>query len=54
MKVRAEGDWEKPTPYKMTLDEENDIDLPDSMTSLESYSATLGHKVSQWSVVSFA
>ena len=47
VKVRAEGDWEKPTPYKMTLDEENDIDLPDSMTSLESYSATLGHKVSQ-------
>ena len=46
VKVRAGGDWEKPTPYKMTLDEENDIDLPDSMTSLESYSATLGHKVS--------
>ena len=46
VKVRAEGDWEKPTPYKMTLDEENDLDLPESMTSLESYSATLGHKVS--------
>ena len=51
VKVRAEGDWEKPTPYKMTLDEENDIDLPESMTSLENYSATLGHKVSPQSSV---
>ena len=25
MKVRSEGDWEKPTPYKMLLDENNDI-----------------------------
>ena len=67
VKVRSEGDWEKPTPYKMLLDENNDIviinvisnwtvwqntqDIPDSMTSLQSYSATLGHKVTsgaQW------
>ena len=62
VKVRSEGDWERPTPYKMLLDENNDIviinvisnwtvwqentqDIPDSMTSLQSYSATLGHKV---------
>ena len=25
VKVRSEGDWEKPTPYKMLLDENNDI-----------------------------
>lgn len=45
VKVRSGGDWERPTPYKMFLDETQDIDIPDSMTSLASYSATLGHKV---------
>ena len=25
VKVRSEGDWEKPTPYKMLLDENYDI-----------------------------
>ena len=45
MKFRSDHEWEKPTPYKMLLDENYDIDVPDSMTSLQSYSATLGHKV---------
>ena len=43
--MRSGGDWERPTPYKMFLDETQDIDIPDCMTSLASYSATLGHKV---------
>jgi len=45
VRVRSGHDWEKPTPYKMVLDETSDIDLPESMTKLENYSATLGHKV---------
>ena len=45
--VRSGGDWERPTPYKMFLDETQDIDIPASMTSTASYSATLGHKVGQ-------
>ena len=47
LKVRSGGDWERPTPYKMFLDENQDIDIPAPMTSLASYSATLGHKVGQ-------
>ena len=45
VKVRSDGDWERPTPYKMMLDESHDINIPDHMTSLDCYSATLGHKV---------
>ena len=45
--VRSGGDWERPTPYKMFLDETQDIDIPASMTSTASYSSTLGHKVGQ-------
>eukprot|EP00092_Neocalanus_flemingeri_P101392 GFUD01129637.1.p1 GENE.GFUD01129637.1~~GFUD01129637.1.p1 ORF type:complete len:350 (-),score=82.60 GFUD01129637.1:81-1130(-) len=45
VRVRSGHDWEKPTPYKMVLDETSDIDLPENMTSLENYRATLGHKV---------
>ena len=43
--MRSGGDWERPTPYKMWLDETQDIDIPEPMTSKASYSATLGHKV---------
>ena len=45
IRVRSGHDWERPTPYKMLLDETSDIDLPENMTRLESYRATLGHKV---------
>jgi len=45
LKVRAGFDWEKPTPYRMILDDANDLDVPDDMTSLQSYRASLGHKV---------
>jgi len=45
VRVRSGYDWEKPTPYKMILDEDSDLDLPEKMTKLENYSATLGHKV---------
>lgn len=45
VRVRSGHDWEKPTPYKMVLDETSDIDLPENMTTLENYRATLGHKV---------
>ena len=42
VRVRSGYDWEKPTPYKMILDEDSDLDLPEKMTKLENYSATLG------------
>jgi len=45
VRVRSGHDWEKPTPYKMMLDDTSDIDLPENMTSLDNYRATLGHKV---------
>ena len=45
VRVRSGHDWERPTPYKMLLDETSDIDLPENMTKLENYRATLGHKV---------
>jgi len=45
VRVRSGHDWEKPTPYKMLLDETSDIDLPEDMARLENYRATLGHKV---------
>ena len=38
-------DWEKETPYKMVLDEESDLDMPESMTRVDNYNAPLGHKV---------
>ena len=43
--MRSDHDWERPTPYKMLLDDDHDIDMPDHMTHLENYRATLGHKV---------
>ena len=43
--VSSGHDPEKETPYKMVLDEESDLDLPESMTSLENFRATLGHKI---------
>jgi histone-lysine N-methyltransferase SETD7 len=45
VRVRSGHDWERPTPCKMLLDETSDIDLPENMTKLENYRATLGHKV---------
>jgi len=45
VRVRPGHDWERPTPYKMVLDETSDIDLPENMTKIENYRATLGHKV---------
>ena len=45
VRVRPGHDWEKPTPYKMVLDETSDIDLPENMTKIENYRASLGHKV---------
>ena len=47
LKVKSDSEWERPTPYKMYLEDNYDIDVPDSMTSLSNYSATLGHKVEQ-------
>ena len=54
VKVRSDGDWERPTPYKMMLDESHDINIPDHMTSLDCYSATLGHKVAAGTTNIFA
>ena len=45
LKVKSDSDWERPTPYKMFLEDNYDIDIPDSMTCLSNYNATLGHKV---------
>lgn len=45
IKVRSDHEFERPTPYKMLLDDDHDIDIPDTMTTLDNYSATLGHKV---------
>ena len=47
VKVRPGQDTDRPTPYRMILDETSDLDMPDSVgESLEVYRATLGHKVS--------
>ena len=48
VRVRPGHDWEKPTPYKMLLDDSSDIDMPENMVKLENYRATLGHKVDQF------
>ena len=47
IKVRSDHEFERPTPYKMLLDDDHDIDIPDTMTTLDNYSATLGHKVEE-------
>jgi len=45
VKVRPGQDTDRPTPYRMILDETSDLDMPDSVgESLEVYRATLGHK----------
>ena len=45
VRVKSTNDLGEPSPYKMILDETTDIDIPENMTDLENYSATLGHKV---------
>jgi len=45
IKVPAGNDTDQPSPYKISLDENFDIDLPEEFTCLTAYSATLGHKV---------
>jgi len=45
VKVRPGADSDRPTPYRMILDETSDLDMPDSVgENLEVYRATLGHK----------
>jgi len=45
VKVRPGQDTDRPTPYRMILDETSDLDMPDSVgEKLEVYRATLGHK----------
>jgi len=45
LRVDAGRDSYKPSPYAMTLDEKIDLDLPEEMTSIDAYAASLGHKV---------
>ena len=40
------GNHEEGSEYKIRLNGQIDLDIPDEMTSLEKYSATSGHKVS--------
>ena len=51
LKVKSDSEWERPTPYKMFLEDNYDIDIPDSMTCLSNYNATLGHKVMMSSIL---
>jgi histone-lysine N-methyltransferase SETD7 len=45
VRVLAETDTDRPTPYKISLDDDYDLDMPDEFITLSKYNATLAHKV---------
>ncbi|XP_023322361.1 histone-lysine N-methyltransferase SETD7 isoform X2 [Eurytemora carolleeae] len=44
-KVAAEHDFDTTSPYRISLDKDIDLDIPEHLTNLDRYQATLGHKV---------